>query len=87
MKRILIPVCIAIMAGAFMATAQASPKSDHHMTKQQSRFATCAHESKGLKGKAHSEFMSKCLKGDDKAAAKIKAHAMKQGKKPKPPAR
>ena len=87
MKRILTPVCIAILAGAFMTAAQASPKGDHHMTKQQSKFAKCAHESKGLKRKAHNEFMSACLKGEDKAAAKIKSHAMKHGKKPQPPAR
>jgi len=86
MKRILTPVCIALAAGAFMATAQASSKEPHHMTKQQSKFATCAHESKGLKGEAHSEFMSKCLKGDKKAAAKIKARAMNHKSKPKPPA-
>ncbi len=86
MKRILTPVCIALVAGTFMATAQAAPKAPRHMSRQQSRFATCAHESKGLKGKTHSKFMSACLKGDDKAAAKIKAHAMNHKDKPKPPA-
>lgn len=86
MKRIFTPVCIALAAGAFMATAHAASKDPHHMTRQQSRFATCAHESKGLKGKTHSKFMSACLKGDDKAAAKIKAQALKHKDKTKPPA-
>lgn len=86
MKRILTPVCIALVAGAFMATAHAAPKAPHRMSRQQSRFATCAHESKGLKGKTHSRFMSACLKGDAKAAAKIKANATKHKDKPEPPA-
>lgn len=30
---------------------------------QQSRFAACAHESKGLRGEEHQKFMSDCLKG------------------------
>ena len=32
---------------------------------QQSKFATCAHESKGLRGEEHQKFMSDCLKGHD----------------------
>jgi len=32
---------------------------------QQSKFATCAHESKGLRGDEHQKFMSECLKGHD----------------------
>ena len=32
---------------------------------QQSKFATCAHESKGLRGEEHQKFMSECLKGHE----------------------
>lgn len=90
MKKILTPLCIALAAGAFAlsvnANAATSNDTSHHMTAQQSKFAQCAHESKGLKGNAHKEFMSKCLKGEMKAANKIKAEAMKKQKsEPKPP--
>lgn len=90
MKKILTPLCIALAAGAFAlsvnANAATSKDTSHHMTKQQAKFAKCAHESKGLHRKAHNEFMSKCLKGDMKAADKIKAKAMKKQKsQPKPP--
>jgi hypothetical protein len=36
---------------------------------QQSRFAACAHESKGLRGEEHQKFMSDCLKGHDTEGA------------------
>jgi hypothetical protein len=36
---------------------------------QQSRFATCAHESKGLRGEEHQKFMSDCLKGHETEAS------------------
>jgi Flp pilus assembly protein TadB len=38
------------------------PAASHARTAQQQKMAQCAHQSKGLKGKAHTEFMSKCLK-------------------------
>lgn len=41
--------------------AKAKSKT-HKMTAQQRKMAECAHQSKGMKGKAHSAFMSKCLK-------------------------
>ena len=43
---------------------------------QQSKFTTCAHESKGLKGDEHQKFMSECLKGHepDGAARKDGTH-------------
>ncbi len=84
MKKILVPMSIALAAGAFMLATNASAKeTTHHMTKQQSKFATCAHQSKGLKGAAHKKFMSKCLKGELKAATG-KAGTVKH-EKPKPP--
>jgi hypothetical protein len=47
------------------ATAKSSahkPAASHARTAQQEKMSKCAHQSKGLKGKAHTEFMSKCLK-------------------------
>jgi hypothetical protein len=35
---------------------------------QQGKFATCAHESKGLRGDEHQRFMSECLKGHEEGA-------------------
>jgi hypothetical protein len=42
---------------------------------QQGRFASCAHESKGLKGDAHQDFMSECLKGHEAEAEALKKDA------------
>jgi hypothetical protein len=52
----------AFAAAALVAAAQA-PAAESEKSTQQSRFATCAHESKGLKGDEHQKFMSDCLKG------------------------
>ncbi|MGH8127590.1 MAG: PsiF family protein [Gammaproteobacteria bacterium] len=90
MKKVFTPLCIAMAAGAFAlsvnASAATSTDTSQPMTKQQSKFSKCAHESKGIKGDAHKKFMSACLKGEMKTADKIKAEAMKMQKsQPKPP--
>ncbi|HET7922677.1 MAG TPA: PsiF family protein [Gammaproteobacteria bacterium] len=73
MKKIIVPAIVAVAAFAFAQTAVAKD-SAKPMTAQQSKFAGCAHKSKGLKGDAHKKFMHDCLKGDTKAAqADIKA--------------
>jgi hypothetical protein len=63
----------AIAAALFVSPALAS-ETDAKPT-QQSRFATCAHESKGLRGDEHQKFMSDCLKGPaaEEGAAKKEA--------------
>ena len=62
-------------APAFAAGAQTA--STHKaMTAQQTKMATCSHESKGMKGDAHKKFMSDCLHGKSTAAAT----PMKSGK-------
>lgn len=54
-------------APAFAAGAQTA--STHKaMTAQQSKMASCSHQSKGMKGDAHKKFMSDCLKGKTAAA-------------------
>lgn len=58
--------CIAaalLAAPAARAAAESEARSSH-----QSRFAACAHESKGLRGDDHQAFMSDCLRGDSEAA-------------------
>ena len=83
MKKTIIPMAAALSAGILLFAGQASAAgSHHHMTPQQARFAACAHKSKGLHRKAHNKFMHACLKGDMKAAERIKAAAaQKSGKK------
>lgn len=56
----------AAPAFAAGAPAASSPKA---MTAQQSKMATCSHESKGMKGDAHKKFMSDCLHGKTDTAA------------------
>ena len=55
---------------AFAAFAEDTPKQGT----QQSKFATCAHESKGLRGDEHQKFMSECLKGNDHDAGGKDSH-------------
>lgn len=76
MKRFIIPLFIALSAAAFVFTASASAAEGKAMTPQQEKFANCAHQSKGMKGEAHKEFMSKCLKGSG-AAATMKSEESK----------
>jgi psiF repeat-containing protein len=65
-----IAVVAFAVASAFAAAPSLGSESDHKPTSQQSRFATCAHESKGLKGEEHHHFMSDCLKGHSEGAHK-----------------
>jgi len=50
-----------LAASALAAVAADPPKKE--LTPQQQRMSDCAHESKGMKGDAHKQFMSDCLKG------------------------
>lgn len=68
MQKFIIPVCVALAAFAFTQPTLARNNSKP-MTAQQSKFAACAHQSKGIKGEAHKKFMSDCLKGKSEAAS------------------
>jgi psiF repeat len=64
MKKFIAPAFVVAIAlgfglaqNAIAATSAAKP-----MTAQQSKFATCVHKSKGMKGAAHKKFMHECLK-------------------------
>jgi hypothetical protein len=59
----LIRACAA--AAALTAVAALAAEGDAKHGTQQSKFAACAHESKGLRGEEHQKFMSECLKGHD----------------------
>jgi hypothetical protein len=56
-------------AAALIAFAAFAEEPTHKQGAQQSKFATCAHESKGLRGDEHQKFMSECLKGNDHEGA------------------
>jgi hypothetical protein len=62
--------CTAASAGIACAAFAAEPEKS-----QQNRFATCAHESKGLRGDDHQNFMSECLKGHASEAEQLKKEA------------
>jgi hypothetical protein len=53
---------LALCAATAIITSSALAAEGEHETRQ-SRFAACAHESKGLKGEDHQHFMSECLRG------------------------
>lgn len=67
-------IACAVVSTAFAPRALAS-EADAKAASQQSRFATCAHESKGLRGDDHQNFMSECLKGHGDAADEIRKDA------------
>jgi hypothetical protein len=66
----------ACAAAASLIAFAAFAEEPQHKGSQQSKFATCAHESKGLRGEEHQKFMSDCLKGhgDTATADKEPAH-------------
>ncbi len=59
---------LAALAAAPAFAAGATTGTPKAMTAQQSRMASCSHQSKGMKGDAHKKFMSDCLKGKTAAA-------------------
>jgi Spy/CpxP family protein refolding chaperone len=62
-------VSTAVVSWSVAAESEAKSPSQH------SRFAACAHESKGLRGDDHQNFMSECLKGNSEAADEIRKDA------------
>jgi psiF repeat len=67
-------IACAVVSTAFAPRALAA-ESEAKSPSQQGRFATCAHESKGLRGDDHQNFMSECLKGHDADAEALKKEA------------
>lgn len=77
MKKLSIPLFIVLSAAAVMFAANASAQEQTKTpTPQQQKFADCAHQSKGMKGDEHKQFMSDCLKGNG-AAATAKSNVSK----------
>lgn len=65
----------ACVAAAALAVIPAhASEGDAKPATQQSKFATCAHESKGLRGEEHQAFMSECLHGSADGAETKKEH-------------
>src|SRR5579859_7887825 len=58
-KTPIVALATFIAASALAAFAADPPKKE--LTPQQQRMSDCAHESKGMKGDAHKQFMSDCL--------------------------
>ena len=58
-----IAACAAV--AALITLPALGAENEAKVGSQQSKFATCAHESKGLRGEEHQKFMSECLKGHD----------------------
>ena len=67
----------AALAALFACAAHAADATtaDSKGGSQQSKFAACAHESKGLRGEEHQKFMSECLKSDRDEPAREPRHA------------
>ena len=61
MKTPIVALATFIAASALAAVAADPAKKE--LTPQQQRMSDCAHESKGMKGDVHKQFMSDCLKG------------------------
>ena len=66
---------LAVASALAAPPAFANESEPHASTTQQSRFATCAHESRGLKAEEHHHFMSDCLKRHDGAEGAHKKEA------------
>ena len=59
-----IAACAIVAALHAAAASAADTATEPKPGSQQSRFATCAHESRGLRGEEHQKFMSDCLRGE-----------------------
>lgn len=62
----------ALAATPAFAAGAAATSSAKPMTAQQQKMASCSHESKGMKGDAHKQFMSDCLHGKTGTTAAAK---------------
>jgi len=67
--------CFIACAVVSLAFAPRTLAAEAEAKSQQSRFAACAHESKGLRGDDHQNFMSECLKGHEADAEALKKEA------------
>ena len=55
------PLQLALCAAVSAILACPALGAEGEPETRQSRFTTCAHESKGLRGEEHQHFMSECL--------------------------
>ncbi len=75
-------LALALSLAALAATPAfaASSTAAKPMSSSQQKMATCSTQSKGMKGDAHKQFMSDCLKGKTTTASTSTAPALPNGK-------
>ena len=81
-RTIHVAACIAVSLLVTPAARAAAEPEAKAPSEHRARFAACAHESKGLRGEEHQEFMSECLRGSaegDAADARKEAAAHRAG--------
>lgn len=72
-----LPLSLAAFAvtPALAATSAAKPKTAQHQ-----KMTECSHQSKGMKGEAHKQFMNNCLKNKSAAPMNTGGKASQQDK-------
>lgn len=80
MKTLFITLNVALVLSALAFTSNAFAQGRNPKTPRQQKFADCAHQSKGLQGDEHKQFMSDCL-NDKTDAMKVDATAGGTAKK------
>ena len=68
MKTFILPLSVALVAGALALTTGVRAQNIKTKSPQQQKFANCAHKSKGLKGEEHKKFMHACLGKDTRTS-------------------
>jgi hypothetical protein len=79
MKTRFVRVLALAAASSLCIPSALAVEGEHKPTDQQSRMATCSHESKGLHGEEHHKFMSDCLKGHGEHATLHAKEASTEG--------
>lgn len=79
MKRTSLLMLVLLSSSAFA-------ESEQKLTTQQSRMATCSHDSKGMKADERNRFLSDCLKGQP-AEGRTARHVVAAGELPQPQGR
>ncbi|MDE2233922.1 MAG: phosphate starvation-inducible protein PsiF [Gammaproteobacteria bacterium] len=85
MKTLILPLCVALVAGALALTTGVHAQDIKTKSPQQQKFADCSHKSKGLKGEEHKKFMHECLGNDTRASNAAAASNGMDMKHPKSP--
>ncbi len=71
---------LAAFAAAPAFAASSAATTTKSMSSSQKKMAACSTQSKGMKGEAHKQFMSDCLKGKTTSASTATAPALPNSK-------